>query len=197
MTVQYNGILPARSKHVVVDKVMRSLTLVWDGTIPQDDQSRNAVVAMAARAQAWMQRQADALAAVLDQQVSRKRKSKGQQQQQQQQAGEQGPLPEVVFGPRGLTQLLMGLVRMGGRPSREWMGTWGSAAMMLAVPGAEQLGGVTRTAGGRVVGGCLLGARWGRGQGQYELEGNATADSGGPSTLKLEEIGMNMTRQLG
>lgn len=162
---------------------LHNLQLVRVLTGPQDEQSRNAVVAMAARAQTWMQRQADALAAVFDRQVSRRRKSKGQQQQQD---GD-GPLPEVVFGPRGLTQLLMGLVRMGGRPSRDWMGTWGSAAMMLAVPGAEELKGVTRTAGGRVgwwAGGRAEGTPAGAWVETIRIEGkDARTGASGPSGL--------------
>ncbi|GLI69269.1 hypothetical protein VaNZ11_013800, partial [Volvox africanus] len=83
---------------------------------PQDDETRGSVVGMAQEAQAWMQLQEDVAAAAAVEAATA--------------VGSQAA-PPPLFSSRGLTQLLMALVRMGGRPSEEWVAAWAAAAEPL------------------------------------------------------------------
>ncbi|GIM17293.1 hypothetical protein Vretimale_19820, partial [Volvox reticuliferus] len=84
---------------------------------PQDDETRGSVVGMAQAAQAWMQLQDDVMGAAAS-------------------AGSAAPPPPPLFSSRGLTQLLMALVRMGGQPSDAWVATWAAAAEPLMKRGS-------------------------------------------------------------
>ncbi|KAG2454609.1 hypothetical protein HYH02_000450 [Chlamydomonas schloesseri] len=98
---------------------------------PQDAATREAVVSMAAAAQEWLQLQAGS--------------SSGSGSSRRSSSSSRGPGPgPALFSSRGLTQLLMGLVRMGGRPGEAWMAAWGAAAAgVLAGGAAAGAGGAT------------------------------------------------------
>ncbi|GLC37985.1 hypothetical protein PLESTB_000449100 [Pleodorina starrii] len=91
---------------------------------PQDDETRGSVVGMAQAAQAWMGAQAD-VAAVAAAAAAAAAGGAGQ-------AAAAAPPPPPLFTSRGLTQVLMALVRMGGQPSEEWVAAWAAAAEPLA-----------------------------------------------------------------
>ncbi|KAG2486596.1 hypothetical protein HYH03_014765 [Edaphochlamys debaryana] len=85
---------------------------------PQDAATREAVVAVAAGALEWMgvqgRLEAQTAAAAAAARVPAL-----------------ADAPPLVFSGRGLTQLIMALVRMGGQPSEEWVAAWAAAAQPL------------------------------------------------------------------